>query len=58
MKPRLVWLAAACLVLAGPALAAQERTITGTVTDSATEDPPGCGYLYPGTRLVTHTKQR
>ena len=57
MKPRLVWLAAACLVLTGTALAAQERTLTGTVTDSATGDPiASVTIAIQGTRLVTHTK--
>ena len=57
MKPRLVWLAAACLVLTGTALAAQERTLTGTVTDSATGDPIASVSIgIQGTRMATHTK--
>ena len=56
MKPRLVWLAAACLALAGTPLAAQERVLTGTVTDSATGDPiAGASIGIQGTRIATHT---
>lgn len=57
MKPRLVWLAAACLVFTGTALAAQERTLTGTVTDSATGDPIASATVaIQGTRVFTHTR--
>ncbi|HEY7026604.1 MAG TPA: SusC/RagA family TonB-linked outer membrane protein [Gemmatimonadales bacterium] len=56
MKPRLVWLAATFLALAGMPLAAQERILTGTVTDSATGDPiAGASIGIQGTRIVTHT---
>jgi TonB-dependent starch-binding outer membrane protein SusC len=56
MKPRLVWLAAACLALAGTPLAAQERVLTGTVTDSATGEPiAGASIGIQGTRIATHT---
>ena len=56
MKPRLVWLAAAYLALAGTPLAAQERVLTGTVTDSATGDPiAGASIGIQGTRIATHT---
>ena len=56
MKPRLVWLAAAYLALAGTSLAAQERVLTGTVTDSATGDPiAGASIGIQGTRIATHT---
>jgi TonB-linked SusC/RagA family outer membrane protein len=58
MKSRLVWLAAACLLASGTALAAQERVLTGTVTDSATGSPiASAAIAVQGTRLVTHTKE-
>jgi TonB-linked SusC/RagA family outer membrane protein len=58
MKPRLVWLAAGMLALSGASLAAQERVLTGTVTDSATGTPIGSAALaIKGTRLVVHTKE-
>ena len=58
MKPRLVWLAAGMLALSGASLAAQERALTGTVTDSATGTPIGSAALaIKGTRLVVHTKE-
>ena len=58
MTPRLVWLAAGMLALSGASLAAQERVLTGTVTDSATGTPIGSAALaIKGTRLVVHTKE-
>jgi TonB-linked SusC/RagA family outer membrane protein len=58
MKPRLVWLAAGFLALLGGHLAAQERVLSGTVTDSTTGTPIGSAALaIKGTRLVVHTRE-
>jgi TonB-linked SusC/RagA family outer membrane protein len=57
MKPRLVWLALACVLGSGGSLAAQARTISGTVTDSATGEPvAGAAVTVQGTRLGIHTR--
>lgn len=52
MKPRMVWLALACLLGSGGSLLAQTRAITGTVTDSTTGGPiAGAAITVVGTRL-------
>jgi TonB-linked SusC/RagA family outer membrane protein len=57
MTPRLVWLAAGMLALASGPLAAQERVLSGTVKDSATNAPIASATLaIKGTRLIVHAK--